>query len=67
MPHLNEALQLGEVGEYGSLILRPNPHGFAVLTVPDFDSVVLPMLEERKGRKLTRQEIEIERDCSRNR
>ncbi len=61
MAHQNEELQLYEVGEYGSLVLRPNPRGFAVLTVPDFDSVVLPMLEQRKGRKLTRQEIEIER------
>jgi hypothetical protein len=51
MAHQNEELRLYEVGEYGSLILRPNPHGFAVLTVPDFDSVILPMLEESKSRK----------------
>ena len=57
MPDLNEEIKLYEVGEYGSLMRRPNPKGFVILTVPDFDSLI-PALETKRNCKFNQQKID---------
>src|SRR6266545_824962 len=53
-------LQLYEVGQYSELVGRPNPAGYVVLTVPDFQAM-LPFIEKERGHKLTPEEVEAER------
>lgn len=61
MSQTGEPLRLAEVGAFGELSARPNPSGYVVLTVPDFDEM-LPHLEKQRGRSLTVEEIELERN-----
>jgi hypothetical protein len=60
MPLATDPLQLNEVGPFGELNARPNPHGYVVPTVPPFESM-LPFLARRFGRELTTEEAEAER------
>jgi hypothetical protein len=60
MPESTEPLRENEVGPYGELSKRPNPAGLAILQVPPFESM-LPFIEQRLGRKLSADEVEIER------
>jgi hypothetical protein len=53
-------LELNEVGPYGELSSRPNPDGFAIISVPPFENM-LPFIAQSLGRNLTESEIEIER------
>jgi hypothetical protein len=60
MPKADEPLHENEVGSYGDLISRPNPHRLVIMPVPPFESM-LGTIERRMGRKLTPEEIETER------
>ena len=60
MSQMNEPLRENEVGAFGELSKRPNPLGLAILQVPPFEST-LPFIEQRIGRKLSPEEIEVER------
>ena len=60
MPQSNEPLRENEVGPFGELSQRPNPAGLAILQIPPFESM-LPFIEKRLGRKLSANEVEIER------
>jgi hypothetical protein len=49
-----------EIGPFGELSKRANPGGCGILQIPPFESL-LRFLEKKAGRKLTLEEIEIER------
>jgi hypothetical protein len=60
MAESEQPLQLYEVGHYSDLTARPNPAGYVVLNVPDFDAMV-QLIEQERGYRLTPEEIEAKR------
>lgn len=60
MPELEQPLRENEGGAFGDLAARPNPHGLVILQVPVFEDV-LPFIENDLGRKLSPEEVEIQR------
>jgi hypothetical protein len=48
MPKADEPLHENEVGSYGDLISRPNPHRLVIMPVPPFESM-LGTIERRMG------------------
>jgi hypothetical protein len=55
-----EPLRENETGAYGKLAARPNPDQLVIMPIPPVEDL-LPFLEQRLGRKLSAEEIEIER------
>lgn len=53
----DKPLELYEVGYYPELTARPNPSGYTVLQVPDFDTLI-QAIENDRGQKFTSAEIE---------
>ena len=60
MPNSTDPLELYEVGAYGELCRRPNPHGFAIRQVPPFEAMI-PFLAKQLGYDPTTDEIEVAR------
>ncbi len=55
----NEPLRENETGAFGELAKRPNPDNLVILPVPAVEDM-LPFLQQRLGRELTAEDIELQ-------
>jgi hypothetical protein len=56
----NEPLRENEGGKFEDLAKRPNPDGLVILPVPPVEDLI-PVLQQRLGRELSPEEIDVQR------
>jgi hypothetical protein len=61
MTQTGEPLKQLEVGSYGEIAARPNPHRLAIQYIPALAAILLST-EKKKGSALTQEEVEVIRD-----
>ena len=52
----DDPLAVGDAGSFEQLAIRPNPEGHVIVTVPDVESLIEALAQER-GRPLSEQEL----------